>query len=30
LSTTSAVVVSLFALVVIDSLFTVVFNLYGL
>jgi phospholipid/cholesterol/gamma-HCH transport system permease protein len=30
ISTTSAVVASLFALVVIDSLFTVVFNLYGL
>ena len=30
LSTTSAVVASLFALVVIDALFTVIFNLYGL
>ena len=30
LATTSAVVASLFALVVIDSLFTVIFNLYGL
>jgi phospholipid/cholesterol/gamma-HCH transport system permease protein len=29
-STTSAVVVSLFALVVIDALFTVIFNLYGI
>jgi len=29
LSTTSAVVASLFALVVIDALFTVIFNLYG-
>jgi phospholipid/cholesterol/gamma-HCH transport system permease protein len=28
-STTSAVVVSLFALVVIDALFTIIFNLYG-
>lgn len=30
LSTTSAVVASLFALVVIDALFTVIFNLYGI
>jgi phospholipid/cholesterol/gamma-HCH transport system permease protein len=30
LSTTSAVVASLFAIVVLDSLFTVIFNLYGL
>ena len=30
LSTTSAVVASLFSLVILDALFTVVFNLYGL